>query len=190
MAKATPCQTSTATTTCIGKRKNQSIGSRPTRSRSALATPSRRASSLVQRNPTIAGGQIQASSTATFLEIAGQKVNTLTADTTYSQSTVDFKAVAQEGRRELAAGGSVILHPDHQEDHINDLALRSEQIEWHTPPGVSAAIRYGGDRIEVKNLEPEKHDDRQQLTVSLWLGRKSQNAGTNKNPHKLERIGS
>ena len=112
--------------------------------------------------------RIEASSSATFLEIAGQRINTLTADTTYSQSNLDFKAVAQEGRRELAAGGSVILHPDHQEIHVNDLALRSEQIEWRTPPGVSAAIRYAGDRIEVKNLELMNAD--QHIAASGVIG--------------------
>ena len=103
---------------------------------------------------------VQANSTATFLEVAGQKINTLTAETTYAASRLAFKAVAQEGRRQLAAGGSVVLHPDHQEIHVDDLGLRSEQIEWRTPPGASAAIRYGGNRIEVKNLQLTNADQR------------------------------
>ena len=96
--------------------------------------------------------RVEASSTATFLEIGGQKINELTADTTYAASRLDFKGVAQEGRRELAAGGWVVLHPDHQEIHVGDLALRSEQIEWRTPAGTSAAVRYGKDRIQVEDL--------------------------------------
>ncbi len=104
--------------------------------------------------------RVQANSTATFLDVAGQKLNTLTADTTYSQSRLDFKAAAQEGKRELAAGGFVVLHPDHQEIHVGELALRSEQIEWRTPAGTSAAIRYGADRIEIKNLELANADQR------------------------------
>ena len=116
--------------------------------------------------------RIQASSSATFLEVAGQRINTLRADTTYSQSNLDFKAVAQEGRRELTAGGSVILHPDHQEVHVNELALRSEEIEWRTPPGVSAAIRYRGDRIEVQNLELVNAD--QHIAASGVIGSNSE----------------
>ena len=97
--------------------------------------------------------RVQANTSGTFLEIRGQKINTLTADTTYSESRLDFKAVAQEGRRELAAGGSLQIHPDHQEVHIGELALRTEQIEWRTPAGVEATVRYGQDRIEIKNLQ-------------------------------------
>jgi hypothetical protein len=104
--------------------------------------------------------RIQANSVATFLEVGGQKINQLTADTTYSGSQLDFKAVAQQDARQLAAGGSVILHPDHQEIHVADLALRSEQIEWRTVPETAATIRYGRDRIEVRNLDLANADQR------------------------------
>jgi autotransporter translocation and assembly factor TamB len=101
----------------------------------------------------LAQARVQANSSATFLEIGGQKINELTAETTYAQSQLDFKGNAREGRRELTAAGSVLLHPDHQEIHINDLALRAEQVEWRTPAGAAAAVRYGKDRVEVKNLQ-------------------------------------
>ena len=104
--------------------------------------------------------QLQASSTATFLEIGGQKINEVTADTTYSKSRLEFKGVAKEGRRELTAGGSLLLHPDHQEIHVDSLALRSEQIEWRTPDGASADVRYGDSRVEVKNLQLVNADQR------------------------------
>ena len=104
--------------------------------------------------------QLQASSTATFLEIGGQKINEVTADTTYSKSRLEFKGVAKEGRRELTAGGSLLLHPDHQEIHVDNLALRSEQIEWRTPEGEAAAVRYGANRVEVKNLQLINADQR------------------------------
>lgn len=107
-----------------------------------------------------AQAQVQASSTATFLEIGGQKINELTADTTYSQSRLEFQGVAKDGRRELAAGGSLLLHPDHQEVHVANLAVRAEQIEWRTPEGASAAVRYGNNRVEVKGLELTNADQR------------------------------
>jgi autotransporter translocation and assembly factor TamB len=97
--------------------------------------------------------RIQANSTATFLDIGGQKINELTAETTYSQSRLDFTGVAKDGPRELAAGGWLVIHPDHHEVHIGDLALRSEQIEWRTPAGTSASVQYMKDHIEVENLE-------------------------------------
>jgi hypothetical protein len=107
--------------------------------------------------------RVEANSTATFLEIGGQKINELAADTTYAQSRLDFKGTAKEGMRQLAAGGWVLLHPDHQEFHIGDLALRSEQIEWRTPEGSAAAIRYAKDRVQVENLHLINGD--QQITA-------------------------
>jgi hypothetical protein len=114
--------------------------------------------------------RVQASSTATFLEIGGQKINELTAETTFfrltpdaaggAQSRLEFKGVAKEGRRELDAGGALLLHPDHQEVHVDSLALRSEQIEWRTPEGAAAAIRYGNDRVEVQGLRLANADQR------------------------------
>jgi hypothetical protein len=44
--------------------------------------------------------------------------------------------------------------------------------------------------IKVRSLAPETHDDRQQLTVSLWLGRRPPGAGSEKRLQQLERIGS
>jgi autotransporter translocation and assembly factor TamB len=117
-----------------------------------------------------ASARVQASSTATFLEIGGQKINELTAETTFfpqqadaageAQPRLEFNGVAKEGPRELAAGGSLLLHPDHQEVHVDSLALRSEQIEWRTPEGASAAVRYGNNRVEVKDLQLVNGDQR------------------------------
>jgi uncharacterized protein involved in outer membrane biogenesis/ribosomal protein L25 (general stress protein Ctc) len=109
--------------------------------------------------------RVQANSSVTFLEVGGQTINTLTADTSYmpgegTAGRVDFKAVAQQGVRQLAAGGSVVLHPDHQEVHLADLALRAEQIEWRSAPGSEATIQYGRDRIQVRNLQLVNADQR------------------------------
>jgi translocation-and-assembly-module (TAM) inner membrane subunit TamB-like protein len=103
---------------------------------------------------------VQAKSTATFVEIGGQSIRELTADTTYAQSKLEFNAVAQEGVRQLAADGSAVFHPDHQEIHLANLALRAEKIEWRTTPGNQAAIRYGGDRIRIDNLQLVSGDQR------------------------------
>ncbi len=112
---------------------------------------------------------VKAKSTATFLEVAGQQVRELTAETTYSQSKLDFNAVAQEGVRQLAAQGSATFHPDHQEIHLGDagasrrtdrmahrsrLAARDSlwrQQDWDREPPArqrrSAHRGGGGDRV-------------------------------------------
>ena len=107
-----------------------------------------------------AQARVQANSTATFLEIGDQKINEVVAETTYAQSRLDFKGTAKEGRRELAAGGWLVIHPDHHEIHIGDLALRSEQIVWRTPEGSSAAVQYGKDRVQVEQLQLMNGDQR------------------------------
>jgi autotransporter translocation and assembly factor TamB len=94
-----------------------------------------------------------ANNNATFVQVAGQMINSLYADVTYYQQTLDFDAVATQEMRQLATSGSVILHPDHQEIHLPNLALRAGQIEWRTPPGSKAAIEYGNDRIGLEQVE-------------------------------------
>ena len=124
--------------------------------------------SAAMPNLTPAETRVQANSAVTFLEVGGQTINQLTADTTYIPAAageagggrVDFKAVAQQGVRQLAAGGSVVLHPDHQEVHVGDLALRAEQVEWRTAPGAEATIQYGRDRVVVRNLQLVNGDQR------------------------------
>jgi hypothetical protein len=43
--------------------------------------------------------------------------------------------------RQLMAGGSAVFHPDHQEVHLTDLAIKAEQIQWQAVPGSKAAVR-------------------------------------------------
>jgi len=103
---------------------------------------------------------VRASNMATFLEVGGQKITELSADVTYERSTLAFDADAKEGMRELEAKGSVIFHPDHQEVHLPSLALRTEQIEWRTPPGSEARVHYAKERIEIDGLQLVNGDQR------------------------------
>jgi autotransporter translocation and assembly factor TamB len=110
---------------------------------------------LVAENATV-----NAKSIATFVEVAGQQIRELTGETTYSQSQLQFDAVAREGERELAFEGSAVLHPDHQELHLGDVALRTGQVEWRTVPGSAAAVRFVHHRIEIDGLRIASGDQR------------------------------
>ncbi len=121
---------------------------------------------------TLSAATVEASTTATFLQIGGQEINELTAETTYANSRLEFDAVAQQGMRELAAGGSAVFHPDHQEVHLPRLAVRTEQIEWRTAAGSVATIQYARDRIEVENLQLQSGDQR--ITVGGVIGSPSE----------------
>ncbi len=103
---------------------------------------------------------VQAESHATFLEIGGQRITELTAKTTYDGHKLDFDANAQEGVRHLGAAGSVVFHPDHQEVHLGNLALRSEKVEWRSEPGSDAAVQYGSNRIAVQHVRLVSGDQR------------------------------
>ena len=74
---------------------------------------------------------------------AGQKMRELTADTTYSQSKLEFNAVAQEGVRQLAAEGSAVFHPDHQEIHLGDAgaARRADRVAHRARHGGRDSLR-------------------------------------------------
>ena len=112
------------------------------------------------RELTPAQAKVTADSHATFLEIGGQQITELTAKTTYDGKQLEFNASAQEGVRELGAAGSVVFHPDHQEIHLGNLALRTEGVEWQSAPGSDTAIQYGKDRIEIANLRLVNGDQR------------------------------
>ncbi|MGH9345704.1 MAG: translocation/assembly module TamB domain-containing protein [Vicinamibacterales bacterium] len=103
---------------------------------------------------------VQAESRATFLEIGGQRITELTANTRYTSQELEFDVTAQEGVRSMGAGGSMVFHPDHQEIHLANLTLRAENVEWRTPPGSEAAVQYGSDRIVVENVRLVNGDQR------------------------------
>jgi hypothetical protein len=107
-----------------------------------------------------AQASVEAKSTATFLEVGGQMINELTAETTYGNEKLDFNATAKEGARQLTAGGTALFHPDHQEVHLRNLALQAEMIRWETAPGSEATVQYGGNRIAVDNLRLVSGDQR------------------------------
>jgi autotransporter translocation and assembly factor TamB len=114
--------------------------------------------------------KVRAETTGTFVTAGGFEISTLTATTTYEKQRLEFATNVKEKTRELDASGSVILHPDHQELHLPELAVRTQGIEWRTAAGSEATIQYGKSRIEVKDLRLVSGD--QSLDVSGTLGMK------------------
>jgi hypothetical protein len=99
-----------------------------------------------------ARAEVTADTTATLVEVAGRQITEATARTTWKDQTLGFDANVRAEERSLAARGDVVLHPDHQEIHLQDFAVRTQGIEWRTEPGSEAAIQYGADRIGVQQL--------------------------------------
>jgi autotransporter translocation and assembly factor TamB len=115
-----------------------------------------------------AQAQLQADTTATFIQAGGVQINDFKASTKYADQKLDFqthlaeaptggaaeKAAGQNGSgvRALDASGSVILHPDHQEIHLPNLAVSTQGVEWRTAPGSSATVQYGSNRVELQGV--------------------------------------
>ena len=80
--------------------------------------------------------RVQATSEATFVEVAGLQINQMTATTTYAEKRLEFDTRIQERGRDLAATGSVVFHPDHQEIHLPQLAADGAgALNGATSPG-------------------------------------------------------
>jgi hypothetical protein len=117
---------------------------------------------------TPANAVVRASNMATFVEVGGQKITELSAGVTYQQSKLDFQAKAQEGMRELEAGGSVVFHPEYQEIVLPFLALRAEKVEWRTPDGSDARVQYSKERVTIEHLQLANGD--QQIKADGVIG--------------------
>ena len=101
---------------------------------------------------TVADATIVADTHATFVSIAGQDINELDAKTTYKQQQVEFDATAKQPQRSLGASGSLVLHPDHQEVHLQKLGLQTQGQTWQLAPGSPATINYAQQAVAVNNL--------------------------------------
>jgi autotransporter translocation and assembly factor TamB len=131
----------------------------------------------------LARAVVQAQSTATFVQVGGIQINTLTATTNYANRTLDFQAHLAEapsgglavgqsagGARELDATGTVIFHPDHQELHLPSLALRTQGVEWKNAPGSSPTVKYGNNEVQVQGLKLVNSDQALDVDGRFSLG--------------------
>jgi hypothetical protein len=119
---------------------------------------------------TLADAIVHAKTSATFLQLAGQQVNELTADTTYTQEELKFNAVAKQGVRQLTADGSALLHTDHREVHIGNLALESENVVWKTDPASHPTIQYGNNRVVVDDIKLASADQHIEAQGAIGSG--------------------
>ncbi|HEY7171981.1 MAG TPA: translocation/assembly module TamB domain-containing protein [Vicinamibacterales bacterium] len=96
---------------------------------------------------------VDADTHATFVTVAGQDINELAAKTTYEDKKVTFEATAKQPERSAMAGGSLVLHPDHQEVHLQSLGLTAGQQQWSLVNGQEATINYAADAVRVEGLK-------------------------------------
>jgi autotransporter translocation and assembly factor TamB len=112
---------------------------------------------------------VDAKSRATFVELAGVQLNEVIATTKYGEKRLEFDTNLQERERSLAATGSVIFHPDHQEIHLPALALVTQGVEWRNVSGSEAAIQYRENEVTIKDLRLANGDQSIDVEGSLGL---------------------
>ena len=117
----------------------------------------------------VARAEITADTRATFVTVAGQEINELAAKTTYASQHVEFDATARQPQRSLSGAGSMVLHPDHREVHLQRLALDIQGLSWQMAPGSQAAVQYSNDAIVVHDLKLVSGD--QQIFADGTFGR-------------------
>jgi autotransporter translocation and assembly factor TamB len=89
---------------------------------------------------------------ANFVKVGGLEIDEVRGKAAYAGTQLDFSTNLKRETRELDAAGRVIFHPDHQELHLPQLAIRAEGQEWRLAPATEAAIQYGADTLTVLDL--------------------------------------
>ena len=109
---------------------------------------------------TVRDASVSAVTHGTFVTIAGQNINDLTATTDYVNQQVTFDATAKQPERTMAAGGSLVMHPDHNEVHLQRLSLATQGMTWQTLPDSEATIQYANNNVKVENFTLVNGDQR------------------------------
>lgn len=99
-----------------------------------------------------ARASVEADTRATFVTVGGQNINELTARTTYENQTIAFQATAAQPQRRVEAGGTLVLHPEHQEMHLTRLDLQAGTQRWIVPEGVTPTVNYAANQVSVEQL--------------------------------------
>jgi autotransporter translocation and assembly factor TamB len=102
--------------------------------------------------------------------VGGFDISELKATTTYVDKRLSFSTTMREQTRDLDATGEVIFHPDHQEIHLPQLAIRTQGIEWRNDPGIDNAIQYGNRTLTLKNVRLISGNQSLDVVGSIALG--------------------
>lgn len=115
-----------------------------------------------------AEAKVNAETAATFVTLAGQNINEVSANTDYDDRQINFDATAKQAERSVTTSGSLLLHPDHQEVHLRQLDLAAQNSRWQLRTGTQPSIQYGGGVVSVDRLELVSGD--QALSASGGFG--------------------
>jgi hypothetical protein len=129
--------------------------------------------SVMLPNMDVEQARIQADTTATFATIAGTKVPRLSAKTTYANHELTFDTSFEEATRSLAAAGRMLVHPDHNEVHLQALNLKVGQTVWGLAPGTEAAVHYSPTAVTVTDFSLVRGAERVTAEGTVAIGEAS-----------------
>ncbi len=105
---------------------------------------------------TVADAKVSGDLAANFVKVAGLEINEVKGKASYAAQRLEFSTNVKHEARELDAAGSVIFHPDHQELHLPQLAIRAEGQEWRMASGDR-----GGDSIWRRQADGPQSEARE-----------------------------
>jgi translocation and assembly module TamB len=103
---------------------------------------------------------VSAATQATFATVADQIINDLDVKTEFSDRQLAFDLTATQPQRSAGAAGSLLMHPDHQEVHLQRLSLTTQGMTWQTEAGSEATIKYGDGTVVVEDFSLMNADQR------------------------------
>jgi autotransporter translocation and assembly factor TamB len=100
----------------------------------------------------LAEATINSDAHATFVSIGGQNINQIDGTIGYQNQQLQFDLTAKQPERSLGAAGSMIVHPDHHELHLQKLGLQTAGQTWQLAAGTSPTITYAPEAVTVHDL--------------------------------------
>jgi hypothetical protein len=97
--------------------------------------------------------RVDATTTATFVEVGETRIDRVQATIGYEGEQLDVNATVEQGPRSVQIAGLIVPHPDHREAHIRQLQLAIANTTWALTPGGEAIVQYGENTLAVRNFE-------------------------------------
>jgi translocation and assembly module TamB len=105
----------------------------------------------------------------TFLTLAGQAFNELSATAEYRGGNVTFDLTVRQPQRALRTAGAMHLNPEQREAYVDRLSLESGNVRWETAMDAAATIRVIDGTASVEHLRLVNAT--QSVTVDGTFGR-------------------
>ncbi|MPZ16348.1 MAG: hypothetical protein GEV06_00320 [Luteitalea sp.] len=112
----------------------------------------------------------EAKTRASRVGAPGVELQTLTADATYADRTLDFRASALESRGSIETRGRASLLDGRQEVQLEEFSIERRDVVWRLPPDREARIVYDKTTVTVAGVELVNRAQRLAVDGLLAIG--------------------